>query len=98
MKRTFIVLSLTLAGVLTTTLPAAALDGCPRGEWATSCALCLPGWHPAATGHKNAQGQACYACFQDRSAADSVAGPICAEPITAEPFEGMVPQAASLPF
>jgi len=101
MKRTFVVLSLAL-GLLTTTLPAAALDGCPRGEWATSCVLCLPGWHPEATGHKNAQGQPCYACVKDRSASDSVVGPMCAEPIVqpidVQPIDGMVQQSVALPF
>lgn len=90
MKRAFAVLVLALASVLAATPPAAALDGCPRGEWATSCVLCGPGWHPEATRNKNPQGQQCYECVQDRSAADAELQPICAEPITgvewARPF------------
>lgn len=91
MKRAFAVLVLAVACILAATPPAAALDGCPRGEWATSCVLCLPGWHPAPTGNKNPQGQPCYACVRDRTAADAEPQPICAEPIDIAEVEPVKP-------
>lgn len=68
-------------------LPAFALDGCPRGEFTLEggCVLCLPGYSPQATGHKNSQGQACYACLPNKTAAGSDEAPVCANP---RPIDG----------
>lgn len=91
MKRICAVLVLSFACILAATPNAAALDGCPRGQWSVSCVLCLPGWHPEATGSKDPQGNPCYTCAKDRTAADADKAPLCAEPIDISKAEPVAP-------
>lgn len=83
----FVLLSSVLAA-----LPAAALDGCPRGEFTLdSCVLCLPGYSPQPTGAVNPAGKPCYACLPDRKDGDlAVVGEptepiLCGEEVPHEP-------------